>query len=91
MFEWLLVNRLNAEFFWRDNYQNEVDVIEAKNEVKAIEIKYGKIDTKSTLVFMKSFKLKNAAIISLDKEQKLVINGNTIQVTPAYKYLLKND
>ncbi len=91
VFEWLLVNRLNAEFFWRDNYQNEVDVIEAKNEVKAIEIKYGKIDTKSTLVFMKSFKLKNAAIISLDKEQKLVINGNTIQVTPAYKYLLKND
>ncbi len=27
VFEWFLVNQLKAEFFWRDPYKNEVELI----------------------------------------------------------------
>ncbi|MBU2640036.1 MAG: ATP-binding protein [Nanoarchaeota archaeon] len=82
VFEWLIVNQLKAEFFWRDPYKNEVDVV--KDNIP-IEIKYGKIDTRGVEMFMKKFKVNKGYIISLDKEGK-----NKIEVIPAFKFLLEN-
>jgi hypothetical protein len=88
-FEWLIVNQLKAEFFWRDPYKNEVDVVVPDKEPIPIEIKYGKIVSKGLVSFMKKFKTNKGYIISYDKEGKHKISGREITVVPAFKFLLK--
>ncbi len=90
-FECSVVNQLRAEYFWRDPYKNEVDVIQDGTEPVPIEIKYGKIDTSGILAFMKKHKVKKGMIISRDKEYVHEANGYTIQVIPAYKHFLSAD
>ncbi len=89
VFEWILVNNLKPEFFWRDQYKNEVDIIlfDEKQKPKPIEIKYGKIDYRGVLAFIKKFKVSNGFIIS-NKEE--IIN-NDVKVIPAFKFLLQKN
>lgn len=86
--EWLIVTRLNAEFFWRDAYKNEVDVVVADRIPVPVEIKYGKLDTKGLIVFMKKFNTIKGYIISHEREEELKVGDYTINVFPAYKFLL---
>jgi len=88
VFEWLVVNQLNAEFFWRDPYKNEVDVVMTNGEPVPIEVKYGKTDTKGLLAFMKKFKVEKGYVISRDKEETQKIGGKRISVVPAFKFFL---
>ena len=90
VFEGFIVNQLNAEYFWRDPYKNEVDLIILNQKPKPFEIKYGKIETKNLLKFMDKFHINEGYIISSDKEQTFNINGKKIVMTPAYKLLLQN-
>lgn len=90
VFEWFIVNQLKAEFFWRDPYKNEVDMVLTNKKITPIEIKYGKINYKGLSTFMKRFKLSNGYLITLSKEEKQKLNGKVIHVIPAYKYLLSN-
>ena len=53
-----------------------------------VEIKYGKIKLEGVTKFMEKFKVNKGYIISYDKEEKHEINGKTIIITPAYKFLL---
>ncbi len=88
VFEQALVIYLDAEFFWRDAYKNEVDLILTKPEIVAIEIKSGEIkerDLSSLEKFIKKYKPKKAIVISYDIDKK--IKG--IEIIPFYKYLLK--
>ena len=87
-FEWLVVTRLNAEFFWRDPYKNEVDVIIAQNNPIPLEIKYGKIDTTGLIAFMRKFKVNEGYIISHVREDSLKVDNNMIKIIPAFKYFL---
>lgn len=89
VFEWLVVTQLNAEFFWRDPYKNEVDIILADKKPVPVEIKYGKIDTKGVLAFMKKFGVNESYIISQEKEEKRRIRGKTVSIIPAFKFLLR--
>jgi len=88
-FEGLLINQLNAEYFWRDSYKNEVDIVLDDQTLKPIEIKYGKIETEGLLRFMEKFHINEGYIISFDQEKTYEMNGKKIQITPAYKYLLQ--
>jgi hypothetical protein len=85
------VNQLNAEFFWRDPYKNEVDVVLDGPAPRPVEIKYGKIEREGVLAFMKKFKVNEAVIISRDKEYVYDDHGQKISVIPAYKYFLSFD
>lgn len=89
VFEWLIVNQLKAEFFWRDPYKNEVDVVIADKIPIPVEIKYGKIDVKGLLAFMKKFGVSEGRVISFDEEKKQEAEGKIIVITPAYKFLIK--
>ena len=84
VFETFVVNELNAEFFWRDTYKNEVDVILKNKEITPIEIKVSNIETKPLNLFMNKFKLKKGIILTYDKEDTI----GKIKVIPFYKYLL---
>jgi len=91
VFEWLVVNQLNAEFFWRDPYKNEVDIIIPDEKPTPVEIKYGKINAEGVTKFMEKFKVNKGYIISYDKEETREINGKTISITPAFKFLLTRE
>jgi predicted AAA+ superfamily ATPase len=91
VFECSVVNQLNAEFFWRDPYKNEVDVIKDGTSPLPIEIKYGKIDLGGVEAFMRKFKVGEAMIISRDKEYDHEANGRKIRVVPAFKHFLTAD
>ena len=82
--------QLEAEFFWRDVYKNEVDIVQADNPILPIEIKSSKIETKSILKFMNKYNLQESVIISYDKEEVLHIDNKQIRVIHFYKYLLED-
>lgn len=89
VFEWCVVNQLKAEFFWRDPYKNEVDVIISDKRIQPIEIKFGKIDISGLLAFMKKFKTNSGLVISHKVEEKRKIDKKIISIIPAFKFLLK--
>lgn len=87
VFEWLMVNQLRAEFFWRDPYKNEVDIVIQNKKLMPIEVRYGKIDFEGLLAFMKRFNVNEGYIISSNLEKKQKIDKKTIFVIPAFKFL----
>lgn len=90
IFEWIIVSQLKAEYFWRDAYKNEVDIIQAyKTPIMPIEIKYGKIDLSGISAFMKKFNITEGQVVSVEKEEKQILDGKTIHIIPAFKFLLK--
>ena len=89
IFEWLIVTQANAEFFYRDAYKNEVDMVLTNHNITPVEIKYGKIDYHGILAFMDTFKINEGIVISNEKEESRVINGKKIKVIPAFKFLLE--
>ncbi len=89
VFEWLVVNQLKAEFFWRDPYRNEVDAVLMGRKPVPVEIKFGKPDFKGLLTFMKKFGSTEGYVVSLDEEYKRKLDGKTISVIPAFKFLLR--
>jgi len=88
VFEWMMVNQLKPEFFWRDPYKNEVDIILYDKKIMPVEVKYGKIDVGGLLIFMKKFKVKEGYVISKSVEEKQKFDGKNISIIPAFKFLL---
>jgi len=88
VFEWIVVNQLKAEFFWRDRYKNEVDVVLTNAEPVPVEIKHGRMDFSGLEAFMERFKVDRGYTVSLDREEVRKIGKRTILVVPAYKFLL---
>jgi len=88
VFEWLVVNQIKAEFFWRDPLKNEVDCILFEKEPIPIEIKFGKIDFKGLITFLRKFKLKKGYVVSYNKEGRERINEKEIEIIPAFKFLI---
>lgn len=91
VFENTIVNQLHAEYFWRDPYKNEVDVILSDKKPKPVEIKYGRVETKGIRKFMEKFHVNKGYLISLNQEKNLEFSEGKIIVTPAYKFLLKQN
>ncbi len=87
VFEWLVVNQLKAEFFWRDPYKNEVDAVLWKDGPVPVEIKYGKVSIEGVERFMRKFKVAEGYVLSRDTEEEIRRDGSIIHVIPAFKYL----
>ena len=82
--ECVTANCLNAEFFWRDQYKNEVDIILAEPELTPIEVKLSETKSKSLELFMQEFKAKKGYIITKNQSGQ---SGKT-EAIPAFKYFL---
>lgn len=68
-FENTLVWQLDAQFFYRDAYKNEVDIIlagEQKN-IMPVEVKTGDVDIKGLKVFMRKNRVAEAVVVTIDK------------------------
>lgn len=87
IFEQAIVIHSNADFFWRDAYKNEVDIIKIDPliaiEVKSGEIKESNLD--SLKKFIQKFRPKKAIVISYEAERDI----GPIKVIPAWKWLLE--
>ena len=90
IFENLIVLQTGANFFWRDSYKNEVDIVlDNEKNIIPIEVKYGEIKNIEGLTkFMKSFNVKEGFVISRDEEMEQKIDNKKISVIPAWKWLL---
>lgn len=84
--ECALANGLNAEFFWRDQYKNEVDIILTEPALIPIEVKLSETKSKSLGLFMQKFGAKKGYIITKDGEAE---EKGGIEAVPAFKYLLE--
>lgn len=87
-FENSLIWQMDAGFFWRDAYQNEVDavLVDKNRKILPVEIKTGDVDLKSINYFLKKFKLDNGVVVTLNKES----SRGKVQLVPFYKFLLPN-
>ena len=90
IFENLIVLQTGANFFWRDSYKNEVDIVlDNEKNIIPIEVKYGEIKNIEGLTkFMESFNVKEGFVISRDEEREQKINNKKISVIPAWKWFL---
>ena len=89
IFEQALVIHSNADFFWRDSYKNEVDIIKT-NPLTAIEVKSGEVkegNLTSLKKFIEKFKPKRAIVLSYEPEREI----GSIKVIPAWKWLLEKE
>ena len=79
--------QLEIPFFYRDAYKNEVDgiIIDKDKKITALEIKTGSVDLKGIAYFLKKYKVKEAYVLTLDREKEV----NNIKIIPFYKYLLR--
>ena len=69
--------------WWKEEFRLEYKQREIYNQIK-----YGKMDFKGLLAFMKRFNVKAGYVISRDKEETREINGRVISVVPASKFFL---
>lgn len=85
LFETFIVLNIDAEYFWRDSYKHEVDVVlDNKETLSGIEIKSGKIkDKKSLKVFQRKFG-GNVKFVSYEQKE----DKENIPIIPFYEYLL---
>lgn len=89
VFEWSIVNQLGAEYFWRDAYKNEVDIVLPGPRPLPVEVKYGRVETGGVDAFMRKFKVKEGTIISTGDEAVRKTAHGSIAVRPAYSFLLE--
>lgn len=92
VFEWTLANQLEIDFFWRDQYKNEVDfILTPEDGIVPVEAKYGKIKTSGLEKFMEKFDVQEGLILTREREEDIRKEDKVIHVTPAYKYLVKQE
>src|SRR3989338_128550 len=90
IFENIIVLQSGANFFWRDAYKNEVDIVLDEGKIIPIEVKYGEIkDIGGMFKFMDLFNVKEGFVISRDKGGQQKIGNKRISIIPAWKWFLK--
>ena len=90
IFENTLVLQTGTNFFWRDAYKHEVDIVlDEEKKIIPLEIKYGEIrDIQGLLKFMSFFNIKEGFVISKEEEKEQKVDNKKISIIPAWKWLL---
>lgn len=90
----LLVNSLDAKFFWRKGGYEVDIVLEKDNELLPIEVKYRNKITKKNIVglirFMDLFDVKEGIVLTKDLSDKIDVGNKTITLIPVWRFLLEN-
>jgi len=89
VFEWAVVSQLRAEYFWRDAYKNEVDVVLPGRRPVPVEVKYGKVETGGVEAFLRRFGGDAGYVVTRDQEDERAVEGGRIRIVPAYRFLLE--
>ena len=85
--ECVVANALRAEFFWRDEYKNEVDIILTEPALLPIEVKLSETKSKSLELFIQKFHAKKGYIITQNKQND---QTNKVETISAFNYFLSH-
>lgn len=86
--EWIVVNQLRAEYFWRDPYKHEVDAVLTNGQPIPVEVKSGRVDLSGLRAFMRRFGVSRGYVVTQDREGVHRLSEGEVHVVPAYKFLL---
>ena len=82
--------------YYSNNFECDFLLIENERVCEAIQVCFDINDTdtkkreeKSLIYVCKEFKLKRGLILTMDDEQKYILDGIDIEIMPAYKYILR--
>jgi hypothetical protein len=89
VFEWLVVNQLKAEYFWRDKYKREVDIVLLNGKPVPVEVKYGRVSVDGVLAFLRKFKASEGFVVTRREEGQRDAEGGSCRLVPAFKFLLE--
>ena len=90
VFEWAVVRELRGEFFWRNPYKREVDLVVPSRPPLPVEIKHGRVDTSGVEAFMREFHVTRGTVITRDQEGSRRVEAGVISLVPAWRYLLES-
>ncbi|MHB8584882.1 MAG: ATP-binding protein [Thermoplasmatota archaeon] len=88
--EWVVVMQLQAEYFWRDPYQHEVDVVLLEDGVIPIEVKSGKVSLDGLSAFFRKHQAANGFVITFDQRDRRDAGGHPVSLVPAYQFLVES-
>lgn len=103
VFENSIVLEARSDFFYRDNYKNEVDIIVPLDAPAAgkqprlvpVEVKFSDAvklkDLSPIQLFMKRNKVKNSIIITKNTEKEVVSNELRIHFIPGWRFALEKE
>jgi predicted AAA+ superfamily ATPase len=89
VFGWAVVSQLRAEYFWRDAYKNEVDVVLPGKKPIPLEINSGEVETRGVEAFLRKFRADTGYVVTRDQEGERAVDGGRIRIVPAYRFLLE--
>jgi len=84
---------MDADFFWRDSFKNEVDcILKRDSKPLPVELKFrSKIrndDNKGLIKFMDKFNVSSGIMITKDERAEKQIEKRTIKFIPLWKWLI---
>ena len=88
--EGLAVNETDAKNYYRNSYEVDM-VVKTKKGVLPIEVKYGKIETKGLLKFLKEFKINRGIIVTNQRFEERRVDNKKISLFPVWAFLLLAD
>ncbi|MFQ5872137.1 MAG: DUF4143 domain-containing protein, partial [Candidatus Geothermarchaeales archaeon] len=88
-FEWFVVNQLRAEYFWRDAYKHEVDVVLPNDVPTPLEVKSGRVGLRGLRAFMRKFGVSRGYVITRERDERHDLEEGQVDEVPAYRFLLQ--
>jgi len=85
--EWIVVREARAQYFWRDAYQHEVDMV--LPGPLPVEVKHGKVSTSGLAAFLRRHHSRRAGVVTADREGTLTVDGVPVDLVPAHNFLLR--
>ena len=88
VFETSIVNQLRPEYFWRDPYKNEVDMVLQNSGPVPVEIKMHNWNPAGVLKFMQKFNVTKGYIVTADVENHFERGSFSVEIQHAFRFLM---
>ncbi len=85
--EELVINETDAKNYYRNSYEIDV-IVKTKADILPIEVKYGRVDTKGMIKFLKEVGIKKGIIVTKDLFKEEAIDKKKISFISAWIFLL---
>jgi len=85
--EEMVINEIEAKNYYRNSYEIDA-IVKLKQKVLPIEVKYGKVETKGMLKFLREFSIKRGLIITKNLFKEETVDNKKISLIPIWAFLL---
>ena len=85
--EEMVINEIEAKNYYRNSYEIDA-IVKLKQKVLPIEVKYGKVEAKGMLKFLREFSIKRGLIITKNLFKEETVDNKKISLIPIWAFLL---